>query len=132
MCLRLFGFVCQQGGTHWLPATNASLGYRTRAVEGDTLGKQICRQLAIHRYFIVLKKDFMATALKYMVDENGDKTSVLVPLKTWEKINEDYSKLQNKLKVLIGIKEGLAEVRDAKKSGKKLQTLKDFLRESNS
>jgi hypothetical protein len=73
----------------------------------------------------------MASALKYMVDENGDKTSVLVPLKTWEKINQDYSKLQNKLKVLTGIKEGLAEVRDAKKSGKKLQTLKDFLRESN-
>jgi hypothetical protein len=73
----------------------------------------------------------MATALKYMIDENGDKTSVLVPLKTWEKINQDYSKLQNKLKVLTGIKEGLAEVRDAKKSGKKLQTLKDFLRESN-
>jgi len=31
----------------------------------------------------------MATALKYMIDENGDKTSVLVPLKTWEKINQD-------------------------------------------
>lgn len=74
----------------------------------------------------------MATALKYMVDENGDKTSVLVPIKTWDKINADYSKLQNKLKVLTGIKEGLAEVRDAKKSGKKLQTLKDFLLESNS
>ena len=74
----------------------------------------------------------MASALKYMVDENGDKTSVLVPLKTWERINQDYSKLQNKLKVLTGIKEGLAEIRDAKKSGKKLQTLKDFLRESNS
>jgi len=74
----------------------------------------------------------MASALKYIVDENGDKTSVLVPLKTWEKINQDYYKLQNKLKVLTGIKEGLAEVRDAKKSGKKLKTLKDFLRESNS
>jgi len=74
----------------------------------------------------------MASALKYIVDENGEKTSVLVPLKTWEKINQDYYKLQNKLKVLTGIKEGLAEVRDAKKSGKKLQTLKDFLRESNS
>jgi hypothetical protein len=73
----------------------------------------------------------MASALKYMVDENGDKTSVLVPLKTWEKINQDYSRLQNKLKVLTGIKEGLAEVRDAKKAGKKLQSLKDFLRESN-
>jgi hypothetical protein len=74
----------------------------------------------------------MATALKYMIDENGDKTSVLVPLKTWEKINQDYSKLQNKLKVLTGIKEGFAEVNEAKKSGRKLQTLKDFLRESNS
>ncbi|MEO8416880.1 MAG: hypothetical protein ABI472_24670 [Ginsengibacter sp.] len=74
----------------------------------------------------------MASALKYMVDENGDKTSVVVPLKTWEKINQDYSRLQNKLNVLTGIKAGLAEVRDAKKSGKKLQTLKDFLRESNS
>lgn len=74
----------------------------------------------------------MTSTLKYMVDENGDKTSVLVPLKTWERINQDYSKLQNKLRILTGIKEGLNEVRDAKKSGKKLQTLKDFLRESNS
>ena len=74
----------------------------------------------------------MAHALKYMVDENGDKTSVLVPLKTWEKINQDYSKLQNKLKVLTGIKEGMGEVKQAKRTGKELQTLKDFLRESNS
>ena len=74
----------------------------------------------------------MAHTLKYMIDENGDKTSVLVPLKTWEKINQDYSKLQNKLQVLMGIKEGIAEVREAKKNGKNLQTLKDFLRESNS
>ena len=73
----------------------------------------------------------MATALKYMVDDNGEKTSVLVPLKTWEKINGDYAKLQNKLKVLTGIREGFAEIREAKRSGKKLQTLKDFLRESN-
>ena len=74
----------------------------------------------------------MANALKYMIDEKGDKTSVLVPLKTWERINQDYNKLQNKLKVLTGIKEGFNEVKEARKSGKKLQTLKDFLRESNS
>lgn len=74
----------------------------------------------------------MASALKYMVNENGEKTSVLVPLKTWEKINQDYYRLQSKLNVLTGIKEGLTEVRDARKSGKKLQTLKEFLRESNS
>ncbi len=74
----------------------------------------------------------MAGAIKYMVDEKGDKTSVLVPIRTWEKINQEYTKLQNKLKVFTGIKEGLSEVKEAKKSGKKLQTLKDFLRESNS
>lgn len=74
----------------------------------------------------------MASALKYMVDENGDKTSVLVPIRTWEKINKEYTKLQNKLNVFTDIKEGLLEVKEARKSGKKLQTLKDFLRESNS
>ena len=67
-----------------------------------------------------------------MIDEKGEKTSVLVPLKTWERMNQEYNKLQNKLKVLTGIKEGINEVKEARKSGKKLQTLKDFLRESNS
>lgn len=71
----------------------------------------------------------MPTTLKYMVDEKGDKTSVLVPIKIWEKINGDYNKLHNKLAVLTGIKSGLAEIREAKKSGKQLQTLKDFLGE---
>ena len=70
--------------------------------------------------------------LKYMIDENGDKTSVVVPLKAWEKINQDYTKLRNKLKLLTGIKAGFREVKEAKKSGKKLQALKDFLGESNS
>ena len=74
----------------------------------------------------------MPDALKYMIDENGEKTSVLVPLKTWERITQENLKLQNKLKVLIGVKEGLAEVRITKKSGKDLQSLKEFLRESNS
>ena len=62
----------------------------------------------------------MADALKYMVDENGYKTSVVVPLKTWEKINNEYASLQNKLKVLTGIKGGLKEVEEARRPGKKL------------
>jgi hypothetical protein len=74
----------------------------------------------------------MAHAIKYMVDEKGQKTSVLVPLNTWTKINDDFSKLQNKLKVLLGIKSAFNEVKLSKKTGKKLQTLKDFLRENNS
>ena len=74
----------------------------------------------------------MAAPLKYMVDENGQKTSVLVPIKTWAKINENYNKLQNKLNFIVGLKGAFQELRSAKKSGKKLQTLKEFLRESNS
>ena len=67
-----------------------------------------------------------------MVNENGDKTSVLVPIRRWEKITKENIKLQNKLKVFTDLKEGHLEVKEAKKSGKKLQTLKGFLRESNS
>ena len=73
----------------------------------------------------------MADALKYMIDENGAKTSVVVPLKTWEKLNNEYTRLQNKLKVLTGIKDGLKEVKEARRTGKKLQTLIEFLGESN-
>lgn len=69
----------------------------------------------------------MPGALKYMVDEKGDKTYVLVPLKTWEKINKEYESLQHKLRVLTSVKTGLKEVKDSRKSGKQLQTLKDFL-----
>ena len=74
----------------------------------------------------------MAEPLKYMVDEKGQKTSVLVPLTTWTKMNDDFTKLQGKLKVLLGIQSAFTEVKSASKTGKKLQTLKDFLRESHS
>ena len=73
----------------------------------------------------------MSSAIKYMIDEKGTKTSVLVPLKTWEKMTQDYSRMQKKLQILSGIKAGLDEVKAAKKSGRKLQTLKEFLRDSN-
>lgn len=73
----------------------------------------------------------MADALKYMIDESGAKTSAIVPLKTWKKIDNEYARLQNKPNVLTGIKDGLKEVKEARESGKKLQTLKEFLGESN-
>lgn len=72
----------------------------------------------------------MADALQYMVDEKGQKISVLVPIKTWEKMNHEHSLLESKIKILTDIKEGLNEIREAKKSGKKLQILNEFLSES--
>ena len=70
----------------------------------------------------------MPEILKYIVNNNGHKTSVLVPVKVWEDLNSNYQKLQKKLNILNGISEGLNEVKLAKKSGRKLQTLKDFLK----
>ena len=73
----------------------------------------------------------MSTALKYIVDEKGHKTSVLVPVKTWENLNEKYKKLDKKLSILTGIQNGINEVKDAGTNGKSLQSLSDFLSESN-
>ena len=70
----------------------------------------------------------MPTTLKYIIDDSGQKTTVLVPLKIWEDLNTNYQKLQKKLEIFIGIRDGLNEAREIKKTGRKLQTLKDFLK----
>jgi len=70
-------------------------------------------------------------SIQYMIDESGTKTSAIVPIRTWEKINENHQKLKNKLNLLIGLKAGLLETKEVKKTGKKLQTRKDFLNESS-
>jgi hypothetical protein len=73
----------------------------------------------------------VASALKYIVDDKGHKQSVLVPVKTWVDLNDKYKKLSKKLAILTGIENAFNEVAEAKKSGKKLQLLSDFLNESN-
>lgn len=74
----------------------------------------------------------MEKALQYIVDDKGNKSSILVPIPVWNDINDKYSKLLKKVQVLTGIQKGLKEVAEARKSGKKLQSLNDFLNESNS
>lgn len=74
----------------------------------------------------------MKNTIQYIVDDRGVKTSVIVPFDEWEKMNLDYRKLQNKLKVFHSISEGIGEIKEAKKQGNKLQTLSEFLNESHS
>jgi len=69
----------------------------------------------------------MKSAMQYIVNDDGVKTSVIVPYEKWEKLNTDYYKLQNKLKVFQSIQEGISELKEAIKSGDKLQTLSDYL-----
>ena len=74
----------------------------------------------------------MRNTMQYIVDDRGNKTSVIVPYDKWAKLNEDYHKLQNKLNVFVSIQEGLGEIKASKKQGETLQTLSDFLNESHS
>jgi len=74
----------------------------------------------------------MSSVLKYIIDDKGQKTSVLVPVKTWDELNENLKKLNKKLTILTGIQQGLKEVSESKAKGKNLQTLADFLSESDS
>ncbi len=69
---------------------------------------------------------------RYIVDENGVKTSVIVPFHLWEKITSENKRLENKIEVLLAIKDGLSEIKRAGKEYQELQTLSDFVNESNS
>lgn len=72
----------------------------------------------------------MLLQVKYIVDDKGEKTSVVVPLRDWNNLEHRYEKLANKVRILTGIKKGISEVKRARKAGKKLPTLTDFLNES--
>jgi len=49
-------------------------------------------------------------------------------VKVWDDLNASYQRLQKKLDILNNISDGLNEVKQTKNTGKKLQTLKDFLK----
>ena len=70
----------------------------------------------------------MPSPVRYIIDDSGEKTSVLVPIKLWQDLNSNYKKLQKKLSVFASIELGLKEVKNARRAGKKLQTLNDFLK----
>lgn len=72
----------------------------------------------------------MATPIQFIIDDEGHKKSVIVPYKQWEELNQRYEKLNNKVQVLTGVQEAMKEVAQARKTGKKLQTLTDFLNEN--
>ena len=74
----------------------------------------------------------MITNVQYVVDNFGSKISVILPFIEWEKLNSEYQKLQNKMEIMLGIQNSIAEIKEAKKTSVKLQTLTDFLNESKS
>ena len=74
----------------------------------------------------------MSDHIQIYTDEKGNKTSVLIPYEDWIKLNAELRSLQNKLKIFSDIREGMREIKEAKKKSKKLQDLSDFINESRS
>ncbi|MCY7346931.1 MAG: hypothetical protein LH614_12010 [Pyrinomonadaceae bacterium] len=74
----------------------------------------------------------MPNQIQIYTDEHGNKTSVVIPYADWAKMNARLKALQNKLKTFSEIREGVQEVKEARKTGGKLQNLADFINESRS
>jgi hypothetical protein len=72
----------------------------------------------------------MSRNLQYIVDDAGKKTSVIIPFGEWQKQRKKLDELQNKLDVFQTISEGVSEVKEARKKGKELKNLSDFLASS--
>jgi len=71
----------------------------------------------------------MKKGLKYLVDSDGNRLAVIVPMGIWNNMNSGYDRSLKKVSILTGIRDGLEEVKKTGMSGRKLQTLKDFLKE---
>ncbi len=68
--------------------------------------------------------------LNYITDATGKQIAVQIAMSDWLLFQKQFQEFKQKLEVLQGIKDALKEVDDAKKEGRELQSLKDFLSES--
>ena len=63
---------------------------------------------------------------------SDDKTSVTIPYQEWLRLQKKIKSLRHKLGVFSGIQAGIAEIQEAKKTGRKLEKLSDFVNENRS
>ena len=68
--------------------------------------------------------------VSYITDRYGNQSAVVIPIAEWKALNEQLTKIQNKLKVLTGLEKAVEEVNLANEGKLKLKTLKDFLDEN--
>ncbi len=72
----------------------------------------------------------MADEIQYYTDSKGNKVSVIISFEEWQKLNARLEKLENKLKVFKSVRDGIREIKEARKINQKLQTLSEFINES--
>jgi rRNA maturation endonuclease Nob1 len=74
----------------------------------------------------------MANEIQNFTDNKGNKTSVIVSFEEWQKLNARQAIKENKLKIFKSVREGIKEVKEARKTNQKLQTLSEFINENRS
>lgn len=67
--------------------------------------------------------------LNYLTDASGNQVAVQIAMEEWLAFQQEYQELKRKLEIMQGIKEALEEVQSARKEGRKLQSLSEFLNE---
>ncbi len=65
----------------------------------------------------------------YVADGSPKSKLLLVRRKDWESIHKKYRKLQKKMELFDAISLGIGQVKRARKKGKDIQLLSDFLNE---
>ena len=67
--------------------------------------------------------------LQFITDSMGNKTGVLIPYQQWLLFEAEYRRVMSKKEILESLRDGIREVKTARREGKKLKTLKAFLSE---
>lgn len=67
--------------------------------------------------------------INYLTDASGNQIAVQIALEEWLLFQQEYEELKRKLEIMQGIREALEEVQSARKEGRKLQSLSEFLNE---
>lgn len=67
--------------------------------------------------------------LQYLIDEQGEKTAVIVPIEDWVALQEQLKEFEEYRMMEIDLKKSLEEVVAIKSGEIKEQSLEDFLNE---
>ncbi len=78
----------------------------------------------------LLEDEKLAEDLRHAAVVEKRKTEPTVSFDKWLKINERLEELQKKLTVFKSIQTGIKEVKESRKSGRKLQRLSNFIDEN--
>ena len=72
----------------------------------------------------------MKSTVQYLTNEAGERTAVVVAYAEWEKLRLRQQQLRQKLHIMQGIRAGFQEVKEAKRTGRALPSLREFLRDA--